>query len=151
MVPDFRGRMDRALDALSSDLPDVFNHNMETVKSLYRQIRPGADYNWSLELIKSFKNIAPDVPTKSGIMLGFTETKDEVKQTLYDLVSADCDMVTLGQYLQPSPHHLPVRNLFILKNLKNMKSLLLTLGFKSVASGPLVRSSYHADEQSKSF
>ena len=118
---------------------------------MYRQIRPGADYNWSLELIKSFKNIAPDVPTKSGIMLGFTETKDEVKQTLYDLVSADCDMVTLGQYLQPSPHHLPVTKFVHPEEFKEYEEFALGLGFKSVASGPLVRSSYHADEQSKSF
>ena len=151
LVPDFRGRMDKALDALSFDLPDVFNHNLETVKSLYRQIRPGADYNWSLKLIKSFKNIAPGVPTKSGIMLGFTETKDEVKQTLYDLVSADCDMVTLGQYLQPSPHHLPVTKFVHPEEFKEYEEFAFGLGFKSVASGPLVRSSYHADEQSKSF
>ena len=123
---------------------------METVKSLYRQIRPGADYEWSLKLIKSFKSIAPEVPTKSGIMLGFTETKDEIKQTLYDLVSADCDMVTIGQYLQPSPHHLPVSKFVHPEEFREYEEFAFDLGFKSVASGPLVRSSYHADEQSKS-
>ena len=151
LVPDFRGRMEKALNALSSDLPNVFNHNMETVKSLYRQIRPGADYEWSLKLIKSFKSIAPEVPTKSGIMLGFTETKDEIKQTLYDLVSADCDMVTIGQYLQPSPDHLPVSKFVHPEEFREYEEFAFDLGFKSVASGPLIRSSYHADEQSSSF
>ena len=148
LVPDFRGRMDKALDSLSFDLPDVFNHNMETVRSLYRQIRPGADYEWSLKLIKTFKKMAPQVPTKSGIMVGFTETKEEIKQTLQDLMAADCDMVTIGQYLQPSSHHLPVTKFVHPDEFREYEEFALSLGFKNVTSGPLVRSSYHADEQS---
>ncbi len=151
LVPDFRGRMENALEALSFDLPDVFNHNMETVRSLYRQIRPGADYDWSLKLIKTFKSIAPKVLTKSGIMVGFTETKEEIRRTLYDLIAADCDMVTIGQYLQPSRDHLPVTKFVHPDEFKEYEEFARSLGFKNVASGPLVRSSYHADEQSESL
>ena len=121
---------------------------METVRSLYRQIRPGADYEWSLKLIKTFKKMAPQVPTKSGIMVGFTETKEEIKQTLQDLMAADCDMVTIGQYLQPSSHHLPVTKFVHPDEFREYEEFALSLGFKNVTSGPLVESSYHADEQS---
>ena len=149
LVPDFRGRMDRALDALKPNLPDVFNHNLETVPRLYKQARPGSDYEWSLNLIKQFKNQHPGIPTKSGIMLGLGENLDEVIQVMKNLREHDCDMLTLGQYLQPSKHHLPVRRYVTPEEFDQLKRDAEDMGFVNVASGPLVRSSYHADLQAQ--
>lgn len=147
LVPDFRGRMDIALDKLSTHLPDVFNHNLETVPRLYKKARPGADYAWSLQLLKTFKQRYPGVPTKSGIMLGLGETKEEVKQLLLDLREHDCDRLTLGQYLQPSRHHLAVERFVHPDEFAELDAYANELGFSHIASGPLVRSSYHADLQ----
>lgn len=147
LVPDFRRRMDIALSRLSESLPDVFNHNLETVPRLYRKARPGADYDWSLTLIKNFKAQHPELPTKSGLMLGLGETIDEVKQVLYDLREHDCDMLTLGQYLQPSRYHLQVERFVTPDEFVELGSYAENLGFKNVASAPMVRSSYHADLQ----
>jgi lipoic acid synthetase len=147
LVPDFRGRMDVALDVLCDLPPDVFNHNLETVPRLYRKARPGADYAWSLELLRRFKTRVAKVPTKSGLMLGLGETFDEVVEVLGDLREHDCDMLTLGQYLQPSRDHLPVERYWEPAEFVELAKVARTLGFSSVASGPLVRSSYHADRQ----
>ena len=149
LTPDFRGkgRMERALEILSSDPPDVFNHNVETVPDLYRNVRPGADYQWSLDLLKKFKAQHPGVPTKSGIMLGLGETMEQVQGTLRDLRAHDVDMVTIGQYLQPSAHHHPVLRYWTPEEFKALEDFGMALGFQHVASGPLVRSSYHADRQ----
>ena len=146
-MPDFRGRMDRALAALGTSPPDVLNHNLETVPRLYRMARPGADYAWSLDLLKRFKEEHPDVPTKSGLMLGLGEERHEVEQVLRDLREHDCEMLTLGQYLQPSRHHLPVVRYWEPAEFDSIGAFARDLGFSSVASGPLVRSSYHADLQ----
>ena len=147
LVPDFRGkgRMERALKILATSPPDVFNHNLETVKPLYPNVRPGADYEWSLQLLKRFKAQHPDIPTKSGIMLGLGETFEQVEQVLKDLRAHDVDMVTLGQYLQPTPHHHPVLRFWTPEEFEELATLGYGLGFTHVASGPLVRSSYHAD------
>jgi lipoic acid synthetase len=147
LVPDFRGkgRMDRALEILKTSPPDVFNHNLETVKPLYPNVRPGADYNWSLELLKRFKAQHPDVPTKSGIMLGLGENYEQVEQVLRDLRAHDVDMITLGQYLQPTPHHHPVLRFWTPEEFEKLAQFGYELGFMHMASGPLVRSSYHAD------
>ncbi|CAA0108667.1 Lipoyl synthase [BD1-7 clade bacterium] len=147
LVPDFRGRMDVALDILAEDAPDVFNHNLESVPSLYRKIRPGSDYQWSLDLLKKYKERRPDVLTKSGLMLGLGETKDEIVQVMKDMRAHDIDMITLGQYLQPSRNHLPVDRFVHPDEFDELGRIAEDLGFKSVASGPLVRSSYHADKQ----
>ncbi|MCP5199215.1 MAG: lipoyl synthase [Gammaproteobacteria bacterium] len=147
LVPDFRGRMERALEALLVAPPDVFNHNLETVPSLYLKVRPGSDYAWSLDLIEAFKARAPGVPTKSGLMLGLGETLAEVRQTLRDLRAHGCDMITLGQYLQPSRAHLPVARFVPPEEFDELAAFCRELGFLNVASGPLVRSSYHADLQ----
>lgn len=147
LVPDFRGRMEKALQNLQVALPDVFNHNLETVPRLYKAVRPGSDYVASLTLIQSFKKQFPDVPTKSGIMLGLGETDDEVLATLEDLRKYDCDMLTLGQYLQPSLHHFPVDRYLTPKQFDAFAVQARKMGFTNVASGPLVRSSYHADQQ----
>ena len=147
LVPDFRRKMDRALDELSKALPDVFNHNLETVPRLYRKVRPGADYHWSLQLIKKFKQQHPNIPTKSGLMLGLGEEIDEVKQVLHDLRKHDCDMLTLGQYLQPSRYHLQVERYVTPKEFDELGQYAKDLGFVNVASAPMVRSSYHADLQ----
>ncbi len=147
LVPDFRGRMDRALDILINSPPDVFNHNLETVPSLYRKVRPGSDYAWSLNLLKRFKALHPEVPTKSGLMLGVGETIGEVEQVMRDLRAHDCDMLTLGQYLQPSVHHLPVDRYVHPDEFDRLGEIGYKLGFTHVASGPMVRSSYHADQQ----
>ena len=147
LVPDFRGRMDRALELLVSAPPDVFNHNLETVPRLYKEVRPGADYPWSLKLIKEFKARYPDVPTKSGLMLGLGETLDEVEAVMRDLRAQDCAMLTLGQYLQPSSHHLSVQRFVHPDEFDRLGALGYELGFTHVASGPMVRSSYHADQQ----
>lgn len=147
LVPDFRGRMDIALDILAAAPPDIFNHNLETVPRLYKQARPGADYAWSLELIQRFKQRHPLVPTKSGIMIGLGETNDEILAVLKDLRTHQCDMLTLGQYLQPSRHHLPIARFMPPEEFAELGAAANQLGFSNVASGPMVRSSYHADLQ----
>jgi lipoic acid synthetase len=147
LVPDYRGRMDIALAVTGTDLPDVFNHNIETVPRLYKQARPGSDYAHSLTLLQEFKKRYPAIPTKSGIMLGLGETNDEIEQTLKDLREHDVDMVTLGQYLQPSRFHMPVARYVTPEEFQRFAELGKELGFKNIASGPLVRSSYHADKQ----
>jgi len=149
LVPDFRGRMDRALDIFVNSPPDVFNHNLETVPGLYKKVRPGSDYAWSLNLLKRFKALHPGVPTKSGLMLGVGETSEEVEQVMRDLRAHDCNMLTLGQYLQPSIHHLPVESYVHPDEFTRLGELGYELGFAHVASGPMVRSSYHADQQAK--
>jgi lipoic acid synthetase len=147
LVPDFRGRMQIALDILKQTPPDVFNHNLETVPRLYNKARPGADYQWSLDLLKGYKALRPEVVTKSGLMLGLGETLDEVKEVMRDLYAHDVDMVTLGQYLQPSKDHLKVERFVHPDEFEELREYGEALGFKHVASGPLVRSSYHADKQ----
>jgi lipoic acid synthetase len=147
LVPDFRGRMDRALQILNQSPPDVFNHNLETVPRLYKKVRPGSDYAWSLDLLRRFKTLHPEVPTKSGLMLGVGERIEEVEQVMRDLRAHDCDMLTLGQYLQPSVHHLAVERYVHPDEFDRLGELGHVLGFKHVASGPMVRSSYHADRQ----
>ena len=149
LVPDFRGRMDIALDILKDSPPDVFNHNLETVPRLYKKARPGADYTWSLELLKRYKGLRPEVTTKSGLMLGLGETLDEVKQVMDDLFAHNIDMVTLGQYLQPSKDHLKVERFVHPDEFDELRLYGEKLGFRHVASGPLVRSSYHADKQAQ--
>jgi lipoic acid synthetase len=149
LVPDFRGRMDIALEILKSTPPDVFNHNLETVPRLYKKARPGADYQWSLDLLKRYKQIAPNVITKSGLMLGLGEATDEVIAVMEDLRAHDVDMLTLGQYLQPSRDHLAVDRYVHPDEFEALKVEGLRLGFSQVASGPLVRSSYQADQQAK--
>jgi len=147
LTPDFRGkgRMERALEIFRADPPDVFNHNIETVPDLYANVRPGADYQWSLTLLQKFKAQHPEVASKSGIMLGLGETMEQVQATLRDLRAHDVDMVTIGQYLQPSPHHHPVMRYWTPDEFKQLETYGYELGFTHVASGPLVRSSYHAD------
>ncbi|MFZ2315609.1 MAG: lipoyl synthase [Gammaproteobacteria bacterium] len=147
LVPDYRGRMDVALVETGHALPDVFNHNIETVPRLYKQARPGSDYAHSLRLLQEFKKLYPGIPTKSGIMLGLGETNEEVEQTLKDLRDHDVEMVTLGQYLQPSKFHLPVSRYVTPDEFNRFAEVAKELGFKKIASGPLVRSSYHADKQ----
>ncbi|MEO8458985.1 MAG: lipoyl synthase [Dokdonella sp.] len=148
LTPDFRGkgRMERALEVLADQPPDVFNHNLETVRELYREVRPGADYDWSLELLQRFKAQHPAVPTKSGIMLGLGETLDQVSGALNDLRDHAVDMITVGQYLQPTPHHHPVLRYWSPDEFTQVQEIGYQLGFQHVASGPMVRSSYHADE-----
>jgi lipoic acid synthetase len=147
LTPDFRGRMDRALDIFRAAPPDVFNHNLETVPRLYKKARPGADYQWSLDLLKRFKEEHPDVPTKSGLMLGLGETLEEVEEVMRDLRAHNVDMLTLGQYLQPSLHHLPVDRFVTPEEFDQLREIGEAIGFEQVASGPMVRSSYHADQQ----
>ena len=147
LVPDFRGRMEVALQRFAESPPDVFNHNLETVPRLYRQARPGADYQWSLDLLKQFKEKKPGVPTKSGIMLGLGETRAEVEEVMQDLRDHNCEMLTLGQYLQPSQDHLPVDRFVTPGEFDELRELGEQMGFSNVASGPMVRSSYHADLQ----
>jgi lipoic acid synthetase len=149
LVPDFRGRMDRALDALHDNPPDVFNHNLETAPRLYRQVRPGANYQWSLDLLKKFKEQHPMIPTKSGLMMGLGETKEEIIDVLKDLRAHGVTMLTLGQYLAPSQHHLPVVRYVPPAEFDELKVIALDLGFTHAACGPFVRSSYHADLQAK--
>ena len=147
LVPDFRGRMEKALTNLEPGLPDVFNHNLESIPRLYKQVRPGADYLWSLDLIRQFKQRHPQIPTKSGLMLGLGETLDEVRDVLRDLKDHGCDMITLGQYLQPSRYHLPVDRFVTPEEFDQLADFGKQLGFKNIASAPMVRSSYHADLQ----
>lgn len=151
LTPDFRGRMQIALTELATATPDVFNHNLETVPSLYKKIRPGADYEWSLQLLKQFSEQHPQVPTKSGIMLGLGESLDEVEQVLLDLREHQVSMLTLGQYLQPSLEHLAVERFVTPDEFKQLEELAYSLGFDQVASGPMVRSSYHADLQASAL
>jgi lipoyl synthase len=147
LVPDFRGRLDLAIDILAQQPPAVLNHNLETVPRLYKACRPGADYAHSLLLLRAFKQRCPGVPTKSGIMLGLGETDAEVVDVLADLRAHDVDMLTIGQYLQPSAHHLPVDRFVPPEQFAEFERVALSMGFKKVASGPMVRSSYHADRQ----
>ena len=149
LVPDFRGRMDIALDVMSNSPPDVFNHNLETVPRLYKKARPGSDYQWSLDLIKRFKEMYPSLPTKSGLMLGLGETLEEVQVVMQDLRDHGCDMLTLGQYLQPSLDHLAVERFVTPDEFDDMARIGYEMGFSHVASGPMVRSSYYADEQAE--
>ncbi len=147
LVPDFRGRLEAAMKNLAPHPANVFNHNLETVSRLYKQARPGADYDWSLKVLQRFGSLHPEVPTKSGLMLGLGETLDEVEQVMRDLRSHDVTMLTLGQYLQPSLSHLPVDRFVHPDEFERLAELAHELGFTQVASGPMVRSSYHADLQ----
>ena len=147
LVPDFRGRVETALAQFDDAQPDVFNHNLETVPRLYLKARPGADYQGSLDLLKAFKARHPEVQTKSGLMLGLGETLEEVETVMRDLRKQDCNMLTLGQYLQPSRQHLPVERFVTPEEFEELRILGESMGFSNVASGPMVRSSYHADLQ----
>ncbi len=147
LVPDFRGRMDVALEAFSDYQPDVFNHNLETVPALYRKARPGADYKGSLELLRRFKQRHPETQTKSGLMLGLGEELPQVLEVMQDLRDHGCNMLTLGQYLQPSREHLPVSRFVTPAEFEELRIRGEEMGFSNVASGPMVRSSYHADLQ----
>ena len=149
LVPDFRGRLQIALAAFLDAPPDVFNHNLETVPRLYRQCRPGADYSGSLLLLRRFKEVHPQVPTKSGLMLGLGESVDEVEAVMRELRAHGCDMLTLGQYLQPSGSHLPVARFVSPPEFDSLRRFGESLGFANVASGPMVRSSYHAEHQAR--
>lgn len=145
LTPDFRGREEKAIDILSKNSPDVFNHNLETVPRLYRAARPGADYQGSLQLLLNYKERCPKVLSKSGLMLGLGEEMSEILETLRDLRAHRVDMLTLGQYLQPGPHHLPVKRYYTPEEFAQLREEALALGFVHVASAPLVRSSYMAD------
>ncbi|MFG6485035.1 lipoyl synthase [Roseateles sp. BYS78W] len=147
LVPDFRGRADRALNILKAAPPDVMNHNLETAPRLYKEARPGSDYEFSLNLLKRFKEEVPGVPTKSGIMVGLGETDDEIRQVMRDMRAHNIDMITIGQYLAPSGHHLPVRRYVTPDMFKQFEKEAYELGFTHAAVGAMVRSSYHADEQ----
>jgi lipoyl synthase len=150
LTPDFRSRSVIALDTLSGELPDVFNHNIETVPRLYREVRPGSSYTHSLDLLSAAKQRFPHVETKSGLMLGLGESDDEILGVLRDLRAHGVDSVTLGQYLQPSIHHLPVKRYVSPEEFEHLRRAGRDIGFKNVASGPLVRSSYHAEQQFRS-
>ncbi len=148
LVPDFRGRLQVAVDIFANGLPDVFNHNLETVPHLYKAVRPGSDYQHSLDLLKEFKTRYPHVPTKSGLMLGMGETNEEIVETLKDLRAHGVNMITLGQYLQPSRHHYPVKRFVTPAEFDELARIgREEIGFENIASGPMVRSSYHADKQ----
>ncbi|HSI54988.1 MAG TPA: lipoyl synthase [Ramlibacter sp.] len=147
LVPDFRGRDDRALEILKAAPPDVMNHNLETIPRLYKEARPGSDYAFSLNLLKKFKALHPDVPTKSGIMVGLGETDEEILQVMRDMREHDIDMLTIGQYLAPSMSHLPVRRYVHPDTFKMFEAKAHEMGFSHAAVGAMVRSSYHADEQ----
>jgi lipoic acid synthetase len=147
LVPDFRGRLETALDILAEAPPDVMNHNLETIPRLYKQARPGADYAHSLKLLADFKQRFPEVPTKSGLMLGLGETDEEILDVMRDLRTHGVEMLTLGQYLQPSAHHLPVLRFVEPQRFEWFEQQALAMGFTQAACGPMVRSSYHADQQ----
>jgi len=147
LVPDFRGRLERALDVLNAAPPDVMNHNLETVPRLYRKARPGGDYAHSLRLLETFKRAQPSVPTKSGLMVGLGETDDEILQVMRDLRAHGVEMLTIGQYLAPSAHHLPVERYVEPQIFARFEQEAAALGYRHAAIGPLVRSSYHADRQ----
>jgi len=151
LVPDFRGRMDVALKIMTQCPPDVFNHNLESVPSLYKKIRPGSDYLWSLKLLQKFKQLHPHVATKSGLMLGLGETKEQITQVLKDMRQHDVNMLTLGQYLQPSIDHLAVERFVPPEEFKEYETIAYGLGFDQAACGPMVRSSYHADLQAENL
>jgi lipoic acid synthetase len=147
LTPDFRGRMDRALEILKAAPPDVMNHNLETVPRLYKQARPGSDYDYSLNLLSRFKALFPDIPTKSGLMVGLGETDDEILAVMRDMREHRIDMLTLGQYLAPSGHHLPVLRYVHPDTFRMFEREANAMGFSHAAVGALVRSSYHADQQ----
>jgi lipoic acid synthetase len=147
LTPDFRGRLDRAINILTAAPPDVMNHNLETVPRLYKEARPGSDYHHSLKLLKDFKALHPEVATKSGLMVGLGETEEEILQVMRDLRAHDVDMLTVGQYLQPSEHHLPVRAYVHPDTFKMYEEEAYKMGFTHAAVGAMVRSSYHADLQ----
>ena len=147
LVPDFRGRMEIAIERLSKAPPNVFNHNLETIERLYREARPGANYSWPLKLLKEFRVAHKSIPTKSGLMVGLGETKEEIFKTMRDLRDHDVEMLTIGQYLQPSKSHLPVQRYVHPTEFSEYEAYAKNLGFKSAACGPLVRSSYHAEKQ----
>jgi lipoyl synthase len=149
LTPDFRGRMDRALEILKAAPPDVMNHNLETIPRLYKEARPGSDYEYSLNLLKRFKEFAPNIPTKSGLMLGLGETDEEILQVMRDMRENHIDMITIGQYLAPSSHHLPVRRYVHPDIFKMFEAEARAMGFSHAAVGAMVRSSYHADEQAQ--
>ncbi len=149
LVPDFRGRLDIALDILAADPPDVMNHNLETVPRLYRQARPGADYAHSLKLLQEFRRRLPALPTKSGLMVGLGETDEEILAVMRDLRAHAVEMLTIGQYLAPSAHHLPVSRYVHPDVFKRYAAEAAQMGFTHCASAPLVRSSYHADQQAQ--
>jgi len=145
LIPDFQGDL-RALKTVIHAHPDVLNHNVETVPRLYPSVRPGANYQRSLRLLMRVRELDPSIPTKSGLMLGLGETPEEIRQTLRDLLKVGCSMLTLGQYLQPSREHLPVERFIFPEEFDGWRETALEMGFLEVASGPFVRSSYHADE-----
>ncbi|MGM9428438.1 lipoyl synthase [Hydrogenophaga sp. MI9] len=147
LVPDFRGRDEKALDILAAGLPDVLNHNLETVPRLYKEARPGSDYQFSLNLLKKFKQRFPGIPTKSGLMVGLGETDEEILEVMRDMRAHDIDMLTIGQYLAPSGHHLPVRRYVHPDTFKMFEAKAYEMGFTHAAVGAMVRSSYHADQQ----
>ena len=147
LVPDFRGRHERALEILGAALPDVLNHNLETVPRLYRKARPGGDYTHSLELLQAFKRRHPALPTKSGLMVGLGETDEEILEVMRDMRAHDIDMLTIGQYLAPSNHHLPVMRYVHPDTFKMFEEEAYKMGFTHAAVGAMVRSSYHADQQ----
>ncbi len=147
LVPDFRGRDDRALDILKAAPPDVMNHNLETVPRLYKEARPGSDYQFSLNLLKKFKALFPHIPTKSGLMVGLGETDEEILDVMRDMRAHNIDMLTIGQYLAPSGHHLPVRRYVHPDTFKMFEAKAYEMGFSHAAVGAMVRSSYHADQQ----
>jgi lipoic acid synthetase len=149
LTPDFRGRLDRALVILKAAPPDVMNHNLETVPRLYKEARPGSDYAFSLDLLRRFKADVPGVPTKSGLMVGLGETDEEILDTMRDMRSHGIDMLTIGQYLAPSGHHLPVRRYVTPDTFALYEREARAMGFSHAAVGPLVRSSYHADQQAQ--
>ncbi len=149
LTPDFRGRLDRALDILRAAPPDVMNHNLETVPRLYRQARPGSDYAFSLSLLQQFKQLVPNVPTKSGLMVGLGETDDEILDVMRDMRSHGVEMLTIGQYLAPSSHHLPVQRYVHPDTFRLFEREAAAMGFSHAAVGAMVRSSYHADQQAK--
>ena len=151
LVPDFRGRIDKAVAILALEPCDVFNHNLETVPRLYKQVRPGADYQGSLELLRKYSIAQPTTPTKSGLMLGVGEEQEEVHQVMRDLIASGCSMLTLGQYLQPTKAHLPVLSYITPQQFDEYGVMAKQLGFKQVASAPMVRSSYHADLQAQAI
>jgi len=149
LVPDFRGRMDRALEILKTAPPDVMNHNLETIPRLYKEARPGSDYQFSLTLLQRFKQEVPGVPTKSGLMVGLGETDDEILQAMRDMRAHGIDMLTIGQYLAPSGHHLPVRRYVHPDVFRMFEREAAQMGFSHAAVGAMVRSSYHADQQAE--
>ena len=147
LVPDFRGRDDRALEILKAAPPDVMNHNLETIPRLYKEARPGSDYQFSLNLLKKFKALHPDVPTKSGLMVGLGETDEEILEVMRDMRAHNIDMLTIGQYLAPTNSHLPVRRYVLPDSFKMFEQEAYKMGFTHAAVGAMVRSSYHADQQ----